>query len=742
MSRFARPAIHFFLAAVLAVLASSTGKAKEETPNQAEKPAAAADAEAAPATRRGQWIRVGLPIDHATVVRVKQTIQRGLGTAGGSRVVFVLEFDAAASAADGGRGTSFGDAYELAKFLTSDDLNAATTVAYIPRSLRGHAVLAALACDQIIMASGATMGDAGADDKVIDNTMLAAYQEIPRARHTMPVEVALGMLDKSRPLLRVTTEVSTEYVAPRQLDDLARDHTIISQEQIKPAGEPWQFTGAEAHKWGLGVDVAEDRREVLRALELAPSILEGDPSAEGGWHAIRIDLKGNITPDKVGDVERIISEQTGGQANFVCLWIDSPGGSPLDSGQLAGYLAALDRNRVRTVAYIPSEARGDAAVIAMACDQIVMGPKAVLGGPGAYQMSPEKTAQFRATIKDDLSRQKMRPWSLWVALIDPSIEVYRCTRLGEVEYFCDEELAEQRPRHGGGEQGPRWEKHEAITLPGRVLQLDGEQALQDRVASAVVDDFQQFKQHYGLEHDPTLIEPGWAQRLALFLSSTQIAVLLLIVGGLALYIELHVPGLGIGGFVATVCFALFFWSHYLENTAGWLEVTLFLTGVVCLLLEVFVIPGLGIFGLGGGILILLSLILASETTWRPQNEYQMAQLRRSLLTVAGAIGGVIAAVMLSRRWLPRAPVLRHVFLPPPEGAEAELISRREMLVDLGNLVGTVGTTATPLAPGGKARFGNHLVDVIGVEFIPRNTPVKVTEVHGNRVFVRPVEEPS
>jgi hypothetical protein len=43
-------------------------------------------------------------------------------------------------------------------------------------------------------------------------------------------------------------------------------------------------------------------------------------------------------------------------------------------------------------------------------------------------------------------------------------------------------------------------------------------------------------------------------------------------------------------------------------------------------------------------------------------------------------------------------------------------------------------------PGGKARFGNHFIDVIGVEFIPRNTPVKVTEVHGNRVFVRPVEE--
>ena len=84
-----------------------------------------------------------------------------------------------------------------------------------------------------------------------------------------------------------------------------------------------------------------------------------------------------------------------------------------------------------------------------------------------------------------------------------------------------------------------------------------------------------------------------------------------IVGGLALYIELHAPGLGIGGFISFVCFALFFWSHFLEGTAGWLEVTLFVTGCICLLTEIFVLPGFVIFGLGGGVLILTSIVLAS-----------------------------------------------------------------------------------------------------------------------------------
>ena len=102
-----------------------------------------------------------------------------------------------------------------------------------------------------------------------------------------------------------------------------------------------------------------------------------------------------------------------------------------------------------------------------------------------------------------------------------------------------------------------------------------------------------------------------------------------------------------------------------------------------------------------------------------------------------AVTGLIGSIWVLNHWLPRAPVLQHVFLAPPEGEEAEIISRREMLVDLDNLVGQSGVTTTPLGPGGKARFGNHLVDVItSGEFIARDSQVVVSEVHGNRVVVR------
>ena len=276
-----------------------------------------------------------------------------------------------------------------------------------------------------------------------------------------------------------------------------------------------------------------------------------------------------------------------------------------------------------------------------------------------------------------------------------------------------------------------------MTTPGQVLSLSGEKAQEYGLATRVVENFTQFKQNYGLENDPTLVEPGWVDHLAHFLGRPEMVAVLIFLGGLGIYIELHAPGLGIGAFMAVVAFALFFWSHFLEGTAGWLEVTLFVTGCICLLTEIFILPGFVIFGLGGGALILTSIVLASQTFFIPQNEYQMARLQNSLLALTLSVGGLIGAIWVLNHWLPRAPVLQHVFLAPPEGEEAEIISRREMLVDLDNLVGAVGVATTPLGPSGKARFGNHLVDVISTgEFISRDSQVVVTEVHGNRVVVR------
>jgi membrane-bound ClpP family serine protease len=241
-----------------------------------------------------------------------------------------------------------------------------------------------------------------------------------------------------------------------------------------------------------------------------------------------------------------------------------------------------------------------------------------------------------------------------------------------------------------------------------------------------------------LEHDPQLVEPGWVTALLETLRSPTAMWLLLFVGGAALYAELQSPGIGLGAIVGTVCFLLYFWSAFLGGTAGWLEVLLFLAGVVCLLIEIFIFPGVAVFGLSGGLLIVVALILATQTFVLPHNEYQLAQLRTTLTVIVGAALAAIVAAILMNRFLPHAPMFNRMLLAPPSGQEASEISAREATAQFDHLVGQQGTTVTPLLPSGKARFGDQLVDVLADgEFIERGKTVIVTQARGNRVVVRP-----
>ena len=231
-----------------------------------------------------------------------------------------------------------------------------------------------------------------------------------------------------------------------------------------------------------------------------------------------------------------------------------------------------------------------------------------------------------------------------------------------------------------------------------------------------------------------LAEPSWVDQLFDALAQPGVAWLLLLIGGAGLYIELHTPGMGLGGFVAMVAFIVYFWSQYLQGTAGWLEVMLFMAGLFCMAAEIFILPGFGVLGLGGGLLIVGSLVLASQSFIVPANDYQVRQLQSSLLGILAAAAGVLAMAVLVRRWLPATPVLRNVLLVPPE-AEPEDLAHDP----LEELLGLEGVTTSRLAPAGTARIAGRLQNV-SVEggLIEPGRGIRVVEIRGGRVLVREV----
>jgi membrane-bound ClpP family serine protease len=719
---------------VLACLAGVLLLAADNQPAPARKAGDSADAQPAPAV--GRLVRVPLPITGNADTQVISTVQKAIDDMprGRDRGVLVLEFSGVNN--QSGQGSDFERSLKLARHLSGRKASAAKTVAYIPKALKGHAVLVAMACEEIVMAPDAVIGEAGLDEpaeEASDPTVRSGYREIANRRRTIPAEAALAMLDKSLELLIVETEVSPEFVLKEDLEKLKERHTIQSQKILSPPGQFALFTGREARELGFVKYLADDRPALARALSLRPEALEDDPSLGGGWRPVRVVLQGPITASLASRTQRTIETQIRDyKVNFVCLWLDSPGGSLSDSMNLANFLADQDPARVRVVAYVPKMARADAALVAMAADQLVMNHDAVLGGEGDIAFSRDDLQSVRETLRDSLAPKKGRPWSLAAALVDPQLQVFACSnrRDGTVAYFSEDELRAQ-------DDPETWNRGAEVTRAGEPLRVTGDRAVELGIARHAVPDFAGFKQEYGLEGEMAVAEPSWADYLIDALAAPAVAWLLLLIGGAALYAELQAPGIGIGAFVAGICFLLYFWSKHLDGTAGWLEVLLFAAGVACILLELFVLPGSAIFGLGGGLLIIASLILASQTFVVPHNEYQMRELRDSLLGLLAAGAGVGVLAMLMRRYLPHTPLLSGMMLEPPTGAERDDIAHREALVDFDHLLGQHGVATTQLTPSGKARFGSELVDVIAEsEVIGRGTEVVVSEVHGNRVVVR------
>ena len=276
-----------------------------------------------------------------------------------------------------------------------------------------------------------------------------------------------------------------------------------------------------------------------------------------------------------------------------------------------------------------------------------------------------------------------------------------------------------------------------IKAAGEPMRLSSKRAQELEIATHVVASADEFKQIYGFTNDVRTAEPNWALELVEALSSPALAVLLLVIGFVGIYIELHAPGTGVGGFVAALAFLLFFWSNFLHGTAGWLEVLLFVGGVFCVLLEVLVIPGFGIFGLGGGAMMLIAAGLGEPDVRPAADRIAIGRAAAFAHNRRGRDGACDSTSIALRRYLPNAPVFRTLLLAPTPEEDLVDLDYRESLVDFSHLVGESGVASTNLMPSGKADFNGELVDVIADGLpIDRGTPVVVVKTRGNRVVVR------
>jgi membrane-bound serine protease (ClpP class) len=161
----------------------------------------------------------------------------------------------------------------------------------------------------------------------------------------------------------------------------------------------------------------------------------------------------------------------------------------------------------------------------------------------------------------------------------------------------------------------------------------------------------------------------------------------------------------------------------------------FILGIVLLLLEIFIIPGFGVAGISGILLIVVSLVLAMQDFVWPTFEWQWDILRRNLVLVLVSLSVSFVALLVIARLVPNVSLFRRIMLTSTQLTSDGYTAHEPAEED--HLIGSKGTVITTLRPVGKAEIGEEILVVEAEgEFLEPGRKVVVTEVQGNKIIVR------
>lgn len=404
-----------------------------------------------------------------------------------------------------------------------------------------------------------------------------------------------------------------------------------------------------------------------------------------------VDIDGTIDAGMAHRVEQAISDARTQGAHAIMLRIATNGGSVDDANRIK---AALEGAGLQTIAFVTDRAWSAGALISLACDKIVMAPGSSMGatlpieiGPGGETPVDAKIISAIRTEMESLAEQHQRDPQLAAGMVDPNVVIPGLKKKGEI------------------------------------LSLTPNVALQHHFIDGIESTDVAALARFGV-HDAALVlyAPTLGEQIAQFVSDPVVSGLLLSIGFLGLLIELQTRYF-VAGIVAILALGLFFGAHIIAGASTWVIVTLFGLGILGLLFEMHILPGHGISGLIGALLIMSSIVLA----------FGAGAVLLGIETMAISLIVSILAFILLLRWLPESAMLKRLAFAGAQSTSEGYVAAPT----LSHLLGKEGVAESTLRPAGWATIDGARYEVqSGGDFIPAQTRIRVETVMGSKIFVR------
>ena len=413
-------------------------------------------------------------------------------------------------------------------------------------------------------------------------------------------------------------------------------------------------------------------------------------------------IKEEIGPASHRHLEDGMKQAEKSKADYIILHLNTYGGTVDDADKMRTMIL---KSKIPVYAFIDNNAASAGALISISCDSIYMssganiGAATVVGQDGAP--APEKYQSYMRSMLRSTAEQKHRDPKIAEAMNDARAYIPNVNDSGKVLTFTTSEAIKNKYCQGQAET-----VEQVLTL-AHINKYEIQTYKVSKIGS-IID---------------WLINPVISGFL-----------IMIIIAGI--YYEFQAPGTLFPIGASILAALLYFAPHYLQGLAENWEILVFLAGLVLLALEIFVIPGFGIAGVSGILLIILGLTLSlvkSVPTNFPVNLPEGNSFVKALFIVVVSIIFAAGLSVYFTSKLIKSSAFKRMSLQAEIGKEHVIGTE----ITAKNLAGRQGTAFTVLRPSGKVEIDGEVYDATAESgFIEKGEKVEVVKFETAQLFVK------
>jgi len=428
-------------------------------------------------------------------------------------------------------------------------------------------------------------------------------------------------------------------------------------------------------------------------------------------------VKENIGPGIWRQTIKAFAEADSMKADIIVLHMNTYGGTVLDADSMR---TKVLNSRIPVYVFIDNNAASAGALISIACDSIYMREGANMGAatvvnqtgqamPDKYQsymrsiMRSTAEAQGKDTVftNGDTLMQWRRDPKIAEAMVDPSIFIA------------------------------------GIIDTGKVLTMTPTEAIKYGFCEGVRKDVREVIEKAGIRNfEIREYKKSGLDNIIGFLVNPIVSGILIMamIGGI--YFELQTPGIGFPIGLAITAAILYFAPLYLEGLAANWKIIIFVVGLILLGVEVLIIPGFGVFGISGIILMVSGLILSLLDN--VIFDFDGVEPSR----ISAAVGTVMISIFLSfflsiwasaKLFASRKGIFRNLALHTTISTEPTYVGVDQKDV---SLMGKTGFAQTVLRLSGKVSVEGTVYDAMSEgAFIDKGEKIRVIRHEAGQVYV-------